>query len=68
MNAAVRVHTLTHPGAKLSRPEAATAGDVGDGETTVVEPAAAPLVPAEQAAESLFAALAAEADEETADA
>jgi hypothetical protein len=66
LNAAVRVHTLTHPSAKLSRPEAAEADDAG--EPTVVEPAAAPLVPVshEQAAESLFAALAAEADEETA--
>ncbi len=62
LNAAV--HTLTHPSAKLSRPEAAEADDAG--EPTVVEPAAAPLVPAGQAAESLFAALAAEADEETA--
>lgn len=60
------VHTLTHPSAKLSRPEAAEADDAG--ESTVVEPAAAPLVPVPQAqaAESLFAALAAEADEETA--
>jgi len=33
---------------------------------TSPEPAAAPLVPVDQAAESLFAALAAEADEETA--
>jgi len=62
VNAAV--HTLTHPSAKLSRPEAAEADDAG--EPTTPEPAAAPLVPHEQAAESLFAALAAEADEETA--
>jgi hypothetical protein len=62
LNAAV--HTLTHPSAKLSRPEAAEADETG--EPTSPEPAAAPLVPAEQAAESLFAALAAEADEETA--
>lgn len=54
-----------HPSAKLSRPEAAEADDAG--EPTSPEPAAAPLVPVphEQAAESLFAALAAEADEET---
>jgi len=57
------VHTLTHPSARLSRPEAA---EDDAGEPSVVEPAAVPLVPAEQAAESLFAALAAEADEETA--
>jgi hypothetical protein len=62
LNAAV--HTLTHPSAKLSRPEAAEADDAG--EPTSPEPAAARLIPAEQAAESLFAALAAEADEETA--
>lgn len=64
LNAAV--HTLTHPSAKLSRPEAAEADDAGVPTTT--EPAAAPLVPVphEQSAESLFAALAAEADEETA--
>jgi len=62
LNAAV--HTLTHPSAKLSRPEAAETDDAG--EPTSPEPAAAPLVPQEQAAESLFAALAAEADEETA--
>lgn len=62
LNAAV--HTLTHPSAKLSRPEAAEADDAG--EPTTPEPAAAPLVPQEQAAESLFAALAAEADEENA--
>jgi hypothetical protein len=37
-----------------------------DDEPTTSEPAAAPLVPDEQAADSLFAALAAEADEETA--
>jgi hypothetical protein len=62
------VHTLTHPSAKLSRPEAAEADDARTDEPTVVEPAAAPLVPVphQQAAESLFAALAAEADEETA--
>jgi integrase/recombinase XerD len=60
------VHTLTHPSAKLSRPEAAETDDAA--EPTTSEPAAAPLVPVlhEQAAESLFAALAAEADEETA--
>jgi len=62
LNAAV--HTLTHPSAKLSRPEAAEADDAV--EPTTSELAAASLVPAEQAAESLFAALAAEADEETA--
>lgn len=62
LNAAV--HTLTHPSAKLSRPEAAEADDAGV--PTSPEPVAAPLVPAEQAVESLFAALAAEADEETA--
>jgi len=62
LNAAV--HTLTHPSAKLSRPEAAENDDAG--EPTSPEPAAAPLVTVDQAAESLFAALAAEADEETA--
>lgn len=54
-----------HPSAKLSRPEAAEA-DAGSDIEATTEPAAALLVPAEQAAESLFAALAAEADEETA--
>jgi hypothetical protein len=63
LNAAV--HTRTHPSAKLSRPEAAEADADSNVETTP-EPAAAPLVADGQAAESLFAALAAEADEETA--
>jgi hypothetical protein len=54
------VHTLTHPSAKLSRPEAAE-DDARSEEPTTSEPAAAPLVPEEHAAESLFAALAAEA-------
>jgi hypothetical protein len=49
LNAAV--HTLTHPSAKLSRPEAAEADADSNVETTP-EPAAAPLVPAEQAAET----------------
>jgi integrase/recombinase XerD len=39
------VDTLTHPSAKLSRPEAAEADDARTDEPTVVEPAAAPLVP-----------------------
>ncbi|WP_437778354.1 hypothetical protein [Sorangium sp. So ce1097] len=63
MNAAV--HPLTHPSAKLSRAEAAE-NDARSDETTTPEPATTPRVPEAQAADSLIAALAAEADEETA--
>jgi len=54
------------PEHEAQSPEAAESDDAGG--PTSPEPAAAPLVPVphEQDAESLFAALAAEADEETA--
>lgn len=62
------VHILTHPSAKLSHPEAGEGNGAADAESSLVEPAAAPLVtvPVDRTAESLLAALAGEADEGTA--